>query len=247
MKKIIHILPALVIVTYFLVSPEVASAQGLVPCEGTDCSFCHIISLGQNVLNWIFGIVFVIFGVVAVAAGCGLVTSGGNQSKLDDAKKKLSNAVIGLIIVFSAWLIVDTLLKAVIPDDGSLSGVSGELGMWNSIDCDVASQPEPAAAGRWEPPERADDDGGEGVNATAWVATGDIRNICTRTNQRNRCVERTPVPIEERTVTEVREVCTGRNAQERCEDVEVERVERRYSCVAEESRVECPEDGYRSI
>jgi hypothetical protein len=114
--------------------------SGLVPCGGINCSFCHLVQLGQLVLNWIFGIVFVIFGVIMVVAGFGLVTSGGNQSELDRAKQKFSNAIIGIIIVFAAWLIVDTLLKAVIPGDGNLSGVNAELGMWHTIRCDLARQ-----------------------------------------------------------------------------------------------------------
>lgn len=119
--------------------PTGDAPSGFVPCGGINCSFCHLVQLGQNVLNWIFGIVFVIFGVIMVVAGFGLVTSGGNQSKLDEAKQKFSNAIIGIIIVFAAWLIVDTLLKAAVPD-GELSGVNAELGMWHTIDCGLARQ-----------------------------------------------------------------------------------------------------------
>lgn len=116
-------------------SDPAAGAEGnLVPCSGSDCTFCHVIELGNNILKWLFGIVFVIFGVIIFIAGFGLVTSGGNQTKLDDAKKKLSNALIGIIIVFCAFLIVDTLVRMVITN-GELGTVSSNLTYWNEITC----------------------------------------------------------------------------------------------------------------
>jgi hypothetical protein len=121
----------------FLITPAVVGAQGIVPCGDTPanaCNACHLVVLADNLLDWLFGIVFVIFGVVAFVAGFGLATSGGNQSKLDAAKSKLSNAVIGIIIVFSAWLIVDTLLKALL-SGGDLQSVNAKLGQWNEISC----------------------------------------------------------------------------------------------------------------
>lgn len=62
-----------------------------------------------------------------VVAGFNLVTSGGNRSKLDDAKKKLSNALIGILIMFAAWLLVDTLMKATLDQS---------FGPWNQISCE---------------------------------------------------------------------------------------------------------------
>ena len=146
MNKLISFLPIALIAIFVLVAPGfVEAADPLVPCEGTtgqECSFCHLIDLGSNVLNWIFGIVFVIFGVITFVAGIKLATSGGVPAARDDAKKKLSNALVGIIIVFSAWLIVDTLMKALITggDIGDAIGNS-ELGMWHSIDCSLGTQP----------------------------------------------------------------------------------------------------------
>ena len=139
---------ALLIISSIALVPDVSSAQGFVPCTGVDCRFCHFIQMGNTILNWLFGLVFVLFGVVTFVAGFGLMTSGGNQSKLDDAKKKLSNAVVGIIIIFAAWLIVDTVMKTLV-NDGSLAEVTrgangeGRLGMWNEIDCGIGVQTTP--------------------------------------------------------------------------------------------------------
>lgn len=150
-----------ILLAFFLILPEVVSAAflengGLVTCDGrreevggTPCSICHLIELGNRIISWIFGFVFVIFGVLIFVAGFGLVTSGGNQSALDAAKKKLSNAMIGLIIVMAAWLIVDTLAKAAIDGtDGNVGDALDvdRLGPWNTIECTVAEESTPSGS-----------------------------------------------------------------------------------------------------
>ncbi len=132
MKKI-TLLSLLILAVYFL--PDVALAQGgFVPCSGAECSACHFVSMANTIIVWLIGAMFVLFAVLMAIAGFGLVTSGGNQSALDDAKSKFQNAVVGIIIVMSAFLIVDTLMK------GVLKGGTGEItgfGPWSEVQCQV--------------------------------------------------------------------------------------------------------------
>jgi hypothetical protein len=118
-------------VVYFL--PETASAQGILGgvCSGTECSACDIAVIANSFISWLIGAVMVLFAVLMVIAGFGLVTSGGNPDALSTAKSKFTNAIIGLIIVLSAWLIVDTLMKALVGESGQ---VSGNLA-WSEIQC----------------------------------------------------------------------------------------------------------------
>lgn len=102
---------------------------GLVPCSGDSCNFCEIVKLGNEIITTLISLAFVFFGILFIYSGLQLVLSGGNTSKLEDAKKKLTNALIGLIIIFAAWLVVDTLLKA------TLSGGQTEFGPWSQIEC----------------------------------------------------------------------------------------------------------------
>jgi len=119
-------------VVSFAQAPETGvGAGGLVTCSGSYCNFCELIQTGNGILNWLFGIIFVIFAVLVFISGFKMVTAGmsGNYNSLGDTKKTLTNAIIGIIIIFAAWLIVDTLMKG-IANGGQLTG----LGMWNSID-----------------------------------------------------------------------------------------------------------------
>jgi hypothetical protein len=83
-------------------------------------------------ISWVIGIIFVIFAVLLVVAGFQLVTSAGNQSAQQSAKEKFINALIGIIIVLAAWLLVDTLMRAVLPED---TGVIEGWGFWAEVQC----------------------------------------------------------------------------------------------------------------
>ena len=127
-------------------------AGGLVPCSGTDCTTCDVISLGNNVVQWLIGILFVIFALLAAYAGFELVTSGGNPAAKTSAKKKLTNAIIGFIIVLAAWLIVDTFMRTL------LSGTGGKINgkFWYEIECASQAKAEDTGSEAVPTPEGVD-------------------------------------------------------------------------------------------
>ena len=146
MKQIIYkllFIPAVLAIALVITfAPDSASAQGFVPCSGSECNFCHFVELGNTVITWLIGILSLVFGVMVFIAGFGLVTSGGNDSKLTDAKKSLTNALIGLVIVLAAWLIVDTLIKLTLPEGETA------IGPWNEISCEGGQKAGSARANR---------------------------------------------------------------------------------------------------
>lgn len=133
-------LTILAAILFAVLWPEVsAAAVPFVPCSGLDCSACHFAQMGNTILKWLIGLLFVLFAVIAAVAGFGLVTSGGNEQARNDAKSKLTNAVIGIIIVLAAWLLVDTIMRALLP------GKTGEItgyGPWSEVKCQVQQTPE---------------------------------------------------------------------------------------------------------
>lgn len=123
---------SLLIIALLLVGAETVSAAGMIPCEGVDCTECDLVALGNELLKWLIGVLMVVFAIITAWAGFGLVTSGGNPSAKQDAKNKLSNAIIGLIIVLAAWLLVDTVMRALLPGN---SGKITDYGPWSEIRC----------------------------------------------------------------------------------------------------------------
>jgi hypothetical protein len=116
---------------YFLVLtlPMFVFAQGaglpksIVPCNGVDCEVCHLATLAQNLLNTgIFMFIFIAAMLFSYAGFLYLTNEAiGQQQK---AKSIFKNVAIGLIILLSAWLVVDTLMKTVL---------GGTVGPWNDI------------------------------------------------------------------------------------------------------------------
>ena len=129
----------------FTALPLYAYAQtGFVRCQGVifngndpvpDCDACHLIEMGNLILIWLIGFLFVIFAVMIFLAGWGLMTSGGSPDAKSAAKSKLTNAIIGILIVLSAWIIVDTMMRGLVTGDGDLGATYSGFGPWSQIEC----------------------------------------------------------------------------------------------------------------
>lgn len=88
--------------------------------------------MGNTILKWLIGALFAVFAVVAAMGGFGLVTSGGNPEAKNEAKSKLVNALIGIIIVLASWLLIDTVMR------GLLSSGTDQItgyGPWSEVKC----------------------------------------------------------------------------------------------------------------
>lgn len=118
----------------FFSAPEPVSAQSFwdsVSCTGTDCQMCHFVQLANVIVDWLVRVLLLVFGIVAVVAGFGLVTSAGNPAAKNQAKDRMTNAFIGFLIVLAAWMAVDALLRGLAGDD---FGAGGDMA-WNDIEC----------------------------------------------------------------------------------------------------------------
>ena len=130
-----------VLMIAFLFLPFLSFAQGLVPC-GTSttkpsCNICDFWILIINVTNFlIWNIAIPLAGLMIVVGGIMIMIGSASESRVAVGKKILTNAIIGVIIVFVAWLFVDTIIK-VLTGSLNFSGPSGQffgtLGPWNQI------------------------------------------------------------------------------------------------------------------
>ncbi|MFH0829416.1 MAG: pilin [Candidatus Kerfeldbacteria bacterium] len=59
-----------------------------------------------NIISWLLGIVSLVAVVMIIIGGLLWLTSAGNEERIEKAKKTISSAVIGLILVILAWAIV---------------------------------------------------------------------------------------------------------------------------------------------
>lgn len=75
------------------------------PCAGD-------VNLGKciaDIYNWSLTIVGIIAFVQILFAGVMILTAAGNATKISEARRKISNAILGIIILFSSWLILNTI------------------------------------------------------------------------------------------------------------------------------------------
>ena len=93
-----------------------AQSFNLIVCDGTvePCTFSHLIELAQNLINALI-ILSTFFATAAFAyAGFILLTSGGSESKKDEAKKVFTKVLIGYLWILGAWLLVYTITSVLL-------------------------------------------------------------------------------------------------------------------------------------
>ncbi len=93
---------------FFLFS--MASAQGIVHCgnEGQDpCTFDDFFVLVNSVIRFI---VYVLVPPLAVMwfafGGITMMTAGGDPSKIETGKRMITYGVVGVLVVYGAWIVV---------------------------------------------------------------------------------------------------------------------------------------------
>lgn len=90
-------------------SPNQSANPPLPPCD-----FNTLITLAKNFMNFMIVMAIPLAAISFVFAGYKLLTSGGSESAKNDAKRMFTNTGIGLVIVLAAWLVVNTLLTALL-------------------------------------------------------------------------------------------------------------------------------------
>jgi hypothetical protein len=125
MKSLLRIIG---LVAILVVPVAIVYALPLVPCDGVDCQSCDFVEMINRIVKWFIGIMSILCGLVVVYAGIQMVTSGGNESAWSHAKSMLTNVLIGFVILLTAWLIVDTIMKTFVDENSG-------MGPWNEIQC----------------------------------------------------------------------------------------------------------------
>lgn len=113
---------------FLLALPLLTFGQGgLVPCgePGNPCKFCHFFVMLKRIVDWfLFVVVPSVAVLMAAIGGVMMIFAAGRPGTVAKGKSILTSTVIGLVIIFCAWLIVNTFLTVI-----GLSNVT--VGTWN--------------------------------------------------------------------------------------------------------------------
>lgn len=92
-----------------------------------------------RIIQWALSFLGVIAIVLTMYAGFLWMTSGGDEEKISQAKKILTNAIIGLAIILSAWGITTFILSRLIAATGATGGGLGAGTNAGSLNAGVGS------------------------------------------------------------------------------------------------------------
>jgi hypothetical protein len=149
----------------FFVPASVLAQEGswpgpLVPCGRSDqnepCTVCHAGELAKNLFDLIIKYLMPVAAVIALMVGGFFFFFGGaNESALKTGKTIIRNTLIGVLIVLAAWLVVNTLVHALFPQNVANS--------WYKFQC--------AGGGITAPPPPSEG-GGAGIGGGGGEGTG---------------------------------------------------------------------------
>lgn len=104
-----------------------AQAQGgVVSCSGADCELNDFTITAVKIARWILGVVGGLALLMFIYGGVMLLISGGNQQRVEQGRQILTNAVIGLVVVFLTYMIISLVLSAL----GVEAEGWAEIGVW---------------------------------------------------------------------------------------------------------------------
>lgn len=105
----------------------------LVPC-GTSttppCTLCDIFVMVKNIIDFILVAIFILAPIYVLWGGFEILTSAGETGKVSNGKKKITAAVVGIIIALVAWTGLGMLFNALV------SVGPGFPWPWNEVRCE---------------------------------------------------------------------------------------------------------------
>lgn len=107
LKKNKFIISLVAVSIIFILGAKCAQAQILPACTTTgDCSLCDLVNVAINIGKFILAITGSLLLFFFIYGGFWMLISGGDSNKVKKGKDIIINSLIGLVIIFSAYLIV---------------------------------------------------------------------------------------------------------------------------------------------
>ncbi len=87
-----------------------------------ECGYSDLLALLQNIISFLLYSAFTLAVIVTAYAGFEYMTSAGSTEKISHAHAMFKKAATGMFIAFTAWLIVDLILKTLLDTNSYNSG-----------------------------------------------------------------------------------------------------------------------------
>ena len=119
MRKVLRlILPILVcgvVMVAGVVNTTGVMAESVNNLSAVQCDGCpdDLYAVFKNITNTVLYVVMIIAVIMLIVGGIRYIVSGGDAKKVTDAKNTILYAIIGLIICFLAYAIVNFVVKTI--------------------------------------------------------------------------------------------------------------------------------------
>ena len=101
-----------------------------IQCSGADCGFDNLLLLAQAIITFIIKLSIPVAAGLFIYAGFLWVTAASSEGQVTKAKGIFTTAFWGFVIILGAWLIVYTLVTAIV--DPKYLGEGGFLRFLNT-------------------------------------------------------------------------------------------------------------------
>jgi len=129
----------------YIADGKTVTYEGLVPCGKTvtingesrniPCQFCHFFVMLDGILDFaLVNIVFPVAVLLLVIGGAMFIFAAGNPSMVAQGKSIMTSVAWGLVIIFAAWIIVNTFFAFIgVAETDFGRGIKE----WYEIDCPI--------------------------------------------------------------------------------------------------------------
>lgn len=112
--------------------------------EKAPCSLCHLYILIQRILGFIMWTVAPIVAVLGVAwGGFNILIAGENPGKRAEGFKIIQKTVVGLVIMFAGWVLMNEVLFFFTSSSGTADITNPTKILqspWNKVECELPEQ-----------------------------------------------------------------------------------------------------------
>ena len=86
--------------------------NGITTTTAPQCGWDEILNLGENIVNTLIGVAFLITTLFLIIGAFKMIISQGAPEAISSAKKNMTSAIFGLVIVLVSWVVLNTLISA---------------------------------------------------------------------------------------------------------------------------------------
>ena len=124
-----RILPIILLSTFYLLLATPAQGAGIVPCEGLACTWCHLIELGDKIVDFLMKTAIPIVTIFFIIGGFYIMFAGSSTNNYAKGMDIIKSSAVGLIILMTAWAIINLLFELL------AGGSAANISPWNIVQC----------------------------------------------------------------------------------------------------------------